>query len=238
MESQQFDRLTRHLEQVLSRRRAGGALAGLGIAASLGFTGADAKKKKRKKKKKTTAAPTTLGPAPVPPGVGCTPDCAGKACGADDGCGNRCQSGTCPIGRICLNGSCSCTDDNQCSNERNPNGFECVGLPGPAVCGCHQDSGATYTRRVCVAGEPCSRCCADSECKTDLGEICTSLPLNTLLGRVCCLPHGAACGIGCCSGICGADGTCGCLASGRSCGSHEACCSNQCGTQTAPFTCA
>lgn len=33
--------------------------------------------------------------------TGCTPACEGKACAADDGCGGKCKSGTCPKGFLC-----------------------------------------------------------------------------------------------------------------------------------------
>ena len=40
----------------------------------------------------------------------CTPDCANKACGADDGCGGILDCGSCPSGQICDPAS-GCTDD-------------------------------------------------------------------------------------------------------------------------------
>lgn len=39
-------------------------------------------------------------------GEGCTQDCEGKACGADDGCGGTCQTGYCDTGYVCVNGAC------------------------------------------------------------------------------------------------------------------------------------
>jgi len=36
----------------------------------------------------------------------CVPDCTGKVCGADNGCGGICQTGTCNIGYECIEGSC------------------------------------------------------------------------------------------------------------------------------------
>jgi hypothetical protein len=41
--------------------------------------------------------------------VACTPACTGKACGADDGCGGKCQTGTCSSGKVCSNAQCVCS---------------------------------------------------------------------------------------------------------------------------------
>lgn len=40
----------------------------------------------------------------------CTPSCAGKDCGADDGCGSPCQSGFCSSG-TCIDGTCQSAAD-------------------------------------------------------------------------------------------------------------------------------
>jgi len=39
----------------------------------------------------------------------CTPDCSGKACGAANGCGGTCSTGSCPTGQVCSGGQCVCT---------------------------------------------------------------------------------------------------------------------------------
>ncbi len=47
----------------------------------------------------------------------CLPDCAEKACGADDGCGGICQTESCTNGQICCNGTCCdgcCRADASC----------------------------------------------------------------------------------------------------------------------------
>jgi hypothetical protein len=38
----------------------------------------------------------------------CAPSCAGRSCGADDGCGRPCQTGTCPANAACQTGVCRC----------------------------------------------------------------------------------------------------------------------------------
>ena len=61
--------------------------------------------------------------------VNCSSNCSGKSCGADDGCGGKCQTGTCPTsGMTCSNGRCvcsswtnaswSCTDWSNCVNDQ------------------------------------------------------------------------------------------------------------------------
>src|SRR5829696_3210296 len=100
MESDRFDALTARLAAPLSRRTSVGLLGVLGIG-SVGIADqANAKGKKKplclngqtikasgKKRKKLLTQGATAGACPR-----CTPQCQGKACGAD-GCGGTC--GTC-----------------------------------------------------------------------------------------------------------------------------------------------
>ena len=247
MDGQRFDDLTQRLTSHITRRRFGQALAtiGLGLGPALAPK-ASAKKPKKKKKKK---------------GGGCTPDCAGKACGAADGCTGRCNQGSCPVtqtcqsgqclpdssctpacasDRECSEGKCKCSLDSQCARDRDPNGFDCLNSVTNPFCGCRPFTG--QNRRVCVAGEPCSVCCSAEECQAKVPElpdiICASLPLNALVGRFCCVPQGGLCGGNsqCCGGSC-VGNVCSCNGSGQNCSAHEACCSNQCGTPANPFTC-
>jgi hypothetical protein len=248
MDGLHFDRLTRRVGALLTRRRLGPVLILAGLGGSLAPGDKSLAKKRKKKKKKS--------------GGGCKPACASKACGADDGCGDPCQTGSCPPTQTCRDGECvstacdppcpvdrpcsqsqgkcTCSADFQCARDRDPEGFDCLNSVTNPFCGCRPFTG--QNRRVCVAGEPCSVCCADEECQAavpDLPDIvCTSLPLNTLIGRACCVPHEGLCGGNnhCCSGSC-VGSACGCLATGANCGAHEACCSNQCGTQANPFKC-
>jgi len=78
----------------------------------------------------------------------CTSSCAGKACGADDGCGNPCQIGSCPTGQTCSSGTCvagnTCTPS--CS------GKEC------GSDGCGGSCGNCSTGLVCIDGS-----CIESE---------------------------------------------------------------------------
>ncbi len=272
MDSHRFDHLTRVLARTLDRRRVAGLLTIAGAGAVNAVRTSDSEARKRKKRKKKSP-PVTPSPPPAPPPTtpptsppsGCTPSCAGKACGANNGCGSPCQTGSCPAnqtcqngqcvpadgcdppcpsGRQCYQGTCTCTSSAQCANERNPRGFDCVGAPGNptvTICGCTPFAG--QNRRVCVAGEPCSVCCSDTECRAQNPSapdiICATIPVNGLVGRSCCDPPGSPCSNICCSVSSCAPGTqCGCRAGGQACGQHEQCCSLQCGTQAAPFTCA
>ena len=88
------------------------------------------------------------------PNVCCVPDCAGKACGAGDGCGGLCSNGSCPPGQTCGAGNpgtpnvCGCTADctgkacgesdgctGQCSSGTCPMGQTCGGGGTPNMCG-------------------------------------------------------------------------------------------------------
>jgi len=103
---------------------------------------------------------------------GCTPSCAGKACGADDGCNGVCTGGTCPgSGQHCENGVCACdetscmgccsgttcnvgTADNACGN----GGVTCTTCPSGQTCG--------TTCGVCGgSGQPC---CSGNTCTSPL----------------------------------------------------------------------
>ena len=246
MDSDHFDAIIRRLSMRLPRRTLLGPALGSTLGLSL-FTQPEAKKRKRRKKKKK-------------PPTACTPNCAGVACGANDGCGRPCQTGTCPTnqdcqqgqcvarnacdppcpsGRDCFQGDCTCTSSGQCANDRDPNGFDCVSAPGNpliGICGC-----ANSSARVCTAGQPCSTCCADLDCQAifpgDDHIICATIPVDTLVGRSCCHPPGSPCSSACCSGFC--SGTvCGGFATGHACGQNEQCQSRQCGTPTTPNACA
>lgn len=258
MDGQQFDRLTQHVGQMLNRRRVGALLAAAGFAAICSRpTDTDAKKKKRKKKK---------------PPAGCTPDCTGKACGADDGCGGTCQTGSCPGTQVCRDGACGTACDANCRADGSENDQTCPGSSGHCpcarhcgggwcgdccvdghcsdspvgpeclepidpnhagnyICGCKQFN-ENQPRTMCVPGEGCSTCCNSGECGQP-GEICTTVPPSPFIGRSCCLPYQATCGISaqCCSDFC-SGGKCACIGDGQNCGAFEACCSGVCSTTT------
>jgi len=57
--------------------------------------------------------------------VTCTPNCAGKTCGADDGCNGKCTSGSCSAGQTCVNGVCNPTGQAVCGNSKLETGETC-----------------------------------------------------------------------------------------------------------------
>jgi hypothetical protein len=129
MDMARFDQLTRNISTKLSRRAFASAL-GLGAVAL--SKRVDAKKKaggKKKKKQKKT----------------CTPQCAGKACSASDGCGGICD--TCAsIGRVCLGGACQCPGGTrQCQGGCIANDACCV------TADCEADE--ICARNECVIGQ-------------------------------------------------------------------------------------
>lgn len=95
MDEAQIDHLARSLGSRLSRRRLGGAAAG--IFAVLGIEHvADAKKKKKKKKKKVDTGGGGGGNT-------CKKQCSNRECGSD-GCGGSC--GSCGANEQCNSGTC------------------------------------------------------------------------------------------------------------------------------------
>lgn len=72
----------------------------------------------------------------------CTPSCAGKACGAADGCGGLCSAGSCGVGTTCGGGGvpnqCGCTPS-------------CAGK----ACGASNGCGGTCTSGSCPGGAAC-----------------------------------------------------------------------------------
>lgn len=102
----------------------------------------------------------------------CTRDCTGKACGADDGCGGVCQTGTCDGNGVCQDGECVCVPN--CS---------------PVRCGVDDGCGGTCPLgpgyAACCNGFVCaSHCCDDGFC-ADSGPCCGS-PSQQCAGGVCC----------------------------------------------------
>jgi Chitobiase/beta-hexosaminidase C-terminal domain len=86
---------------------------------------------------------TTTTTTTSPPPDGCVPSCT--TCGATDGCGGLCKSGSCPrAGDVCTDGHCGCT-------------------PTCATCGASDGCGGTCSTGACgAAGEACigGRCVA------------------------------------------------------------------------------
>ena len=166
----------------------------------------------------------------------CTPECAGKECGAD-GCGGLC--GQCAPGvQQCDEASGMCFDKVAgCESAPGPG---CGGCPCEA-CVCEHDAfccesqwdGACAERCIDACGgcDPCASdpSCAGKECGTWCGQDCGACPPGGLCQAFhCCFPScagrqcggdgcGGSCG-GCPAGaVCSADGQCvsvGCTASG------------------------
>ncbi|WP_437740933.1 hypothetical protein WMF39_35500 [Sorangium sp. So ce1504] len=88
-----------------------------------------------------------------PPPPECTPSCAGKVCGASDGCGWKCSTGSCPAGTTCGGGGvayqCGCTP--QCSGK---------------TCGAPDGCGGICTGGSCPAGQACGASGVPGQCAT------------------------------------------------------------------------
>lgn len=191
MDAERFDMLARSVPAAGSRRRALAAVLG-GLLALLGATetAAKPKKKKKNKKKRSSPAPPPISP---PPPSGCSGTCAGKACGADDGCGKPCQTGSCPAGQACQSGQCvstgcptgtkdcgstlgcrECCNDVDCCppdrptcNDSTVNGVYKT-CTASGVCQCRADYPAECTFGSNPA--PCHTCCTGADCVNDQGR--------------------------------------------------------------------
>ncbi len=165
----------------------------------------------------------------------CTPSCSGKTCGAGDGCGGTCQSGsgcctpscsgkTCGAGDgcggTCQSGSGCCTPS--CSGKTCGAGDGCGGT-------CQSGSGCCTpdcSNKTCGAGDGCggtcqsgSGCCTpDCSNKTcGAGDGCGG---NCQSGSGCCTPD-------CSNKTCGAGDGC-----GGNCQSGSGCCTPDCSNKT------
>jgi len=113
----------------------------------------------------------------------CVPSCTGKACGASDGCGTICATGTCNIGQRCSAGSCVC-DSSSCSGCCN--GTTCLGGNATSACG--------------VGGTACVPCtgtqtCTGGQCQGGSSK-CVPVCTANLDCQNSCPP--TASGINCC----------------------------------------
>ena len=136
--------------------------------------------------------------------ISCTPSCAGKKCGAPNGCGGICSTGACPLGQTCSGGQCVCTavscPTGCCSlthtcypgtsaqacgssgglcNNCSAQGKQCY-LKTCKVCSC--------SNKTCGASDGCGGTCLTGLCPT--GQTCSQ-------GICVCTP--ASCPTGCCS---------------------------------------
>jgi hypothetical protein len=140
----------------------------------------------------------------------CISDCAGKACGAADGCGGTCLSGTCPSGQSCISGTCV---PNACVP--NCGGKACGAADG---CGGTCLSGTCPTNQHCVSGtcipNSCVPNCAGKQCGPDgCGGDCGSCGTNTITCTSTCtmstgFEHSPSTTIASCSKTCNSVGAC------------------------------
>lgn len=141
MDARAFDRITRTLSAMPSRRRLIGLVTGLAVAgpiAAIGMPIAEAKHKKKKKKHQ-----------------GCKPNCTDRTCGSD-GCGGEC--GQCAANQVCQGGSC-CTPE--------PLVATCFHRCGTVANNCGQATScpACSGARQCLSNGSCADGCAtSSEC--------------------------------------------------------------------------
>jgi len=123
----------------------------------------------------------------------CTPSCAGKACGAPDGCGGQCTTGSCPSGQTCGGGGVQ----SQCGCTPNCAGKACGAANG---CGGVCSAGACASGQTCGGGGVPNQCGCTPNCA---GKTCGAA--DGCGGR--CLsgscPGGAICGDGGSPGLCG-----------------------------------
>jgi hypothetical protein len=83
----------------------------------------------------------------------CKPDCKGKKCGDDDGCGDTCKTGTCDKPNYtCVDGVCKCQSN--CENKF---------CGDPDGCGNTCDGKCSYKNANCVKDNTGYKC----ECKSD-----------------------------------------------------------------------
>ena len=154
-----------------------------------------------------------------PPACGCTPSCAGRACG-DDGCGGSC--GTCASDRTCsAAGSCAC------SGGRTDCGGSCVDTATDAAhcggCGVACGGGQRCEGGSCVSS--CTPSCAGRVCGDDgCGGSCGSCAAGqTCSAAGACV---SSCTPSCAGRVCGDDGcggSCGACGAGRVCDGVGSC---------------
>ena len=121
-------------------------------------------------------------------GCTCQPSCAGEACGADNGCGQPCLTGSCPgANESCVSGKCICQPS--CAGEAC--GAE-DGCGQPCQSGTCAQSGTTCVQGQCRCEEDDSRC-ADG----DTLEVCTAGSWTAVSCTSYCLDLGYDLSLGC-----------------------------------------
>ena len=188
---------------------------------------------------------------------GCNPDCVGKNCGDDDGCGGgglcdgpcpepnevcdwgvcecefvECDGVCCPETDVCVAGQCEVCVVN-CDGKGCGADNECDGL-------CDGPCGGTY--EICTAGvcecihDPCeTACCGPDEGCVD--GVCEEICIPDCEGKPCGAPDGCETGEACLSGYCEVEnevcvaGVCECSGvqcAGACCAFNEACEDGEC----------
>ncbi len=144
----------------------------------------------------------------------CTPDCAGKACGDDDGCGGLCN--VCPVaGELCDTGTGVCSCDASCSGkdcgELNGCGDPCVtnsGCQGAATCDNGDPTAPTCVCQaagveICDDNDCCnaSQDCIDTDGLDGTDRCCTTANICAEATNDQCCNNSQACvtGFGCCN---------------------------------------
>jgi hypothetical protein len=211
MDGHHFDRLTRQFTASLSRRRLGGVLTALGLAAGLGRsspTNARKGKKKKKKPKKCKNGAVKCGNACVNTKTNAL-HCGrcGRRCGIDAACVNGvCEGGGCQkdqCGALCVDlqdnddhcGSCGndCQGDLTCVNG------ECDCAEG-TKCGNHCVNTQTDNDHCGECDEPClgatfcqgGACLPDGNCTPTcrVDQLCDAGECVCPSGQVSCGPSG------------------------------------------------
>jgi hypothetical protein len=130
----------------------------------------------------------------------CQPTCAGKACGASDGCGGQCLSGSCPANSTCSAGKCVCDSGfHDC-------GGACVSNTSTQTCG----SGCSPCPTIANGVATCDGTKCGIKCNTGrllCGGVCASCPVpkvgeQTGCSGSQCVIAGCATGYGPCAGGC------------------------------------
>lgn len=168
----------------------------------------------------------------------CVPACTGKACGAADGCGGVCQTGSCGQCQTCQAGVCvtaadgtACDTGNLCVQASSCQAGACavqseVSCPAPStVCrtaACNPATGRCVESPR-AEGYPCDveGLCLERHSTCNGGGFCIAAPVRCQDSRDnCCLSGafigqcrrlgGAPCSVGaqCCSNTCWSSGTC------------------------------
>ena len=137
--------------------------------------------------------------------ISCTPSCAGKKCGAPNGCGGVCSTGACPLGQSCSGGQCVCTTASCPAGCCGPS-HACYGGTSASACG----SGGALCDNCTAQGKQCfMKTCKDCSCtnkKCGASDGCggTCLSGSCPAGQTCsqgkCICTAASCPKGCCLG--------------------------------------